>query len=888
MGLRDTRSIGRIVVDPTSPNVVYVAAVGHLWGPNPERGVFKTTDGGRTWTKVLYVDDNTGATDIVIDPRNSQVLFAAMYQRQRRAWGFVGGGPGGGIYKTTNGGVSWTKLTNGLPTGDLGRIGLDLFAGDGQIVYATVEASGGVGGGRAGRDAGGAGSAQSSELGPGLYRTRDGGTTWERVNTTNTRPMYFSQVRVDPSDQNRVYMLGSNRGFYNSDDGGKTFRDTTSGVHGEDHALWIDPRDGNHMLVGGDGGVSVSWDRGRTWLFRDNLPIGQFYEIDVDNRIPFTVCGGLQDNGLWCTPSASRDRLGLSNRDAWNIGGGDGFYARFDRADSNFAYEESQEGGVAKVNLNTLEHLSVKPPGNAGEGRGQSGQPAYRFNWDSPILVSSVDPKVVYMGANVLFKSTDRGGSWKAISPDLTSRTDRDTLSIMGVTHTGATLSGNDGVTFFPSLTTICESPLDARVLYTGADDGQLEVTRDGGVTWTNLTGRVVGLPPRTYVSSVSPSRFAAGRVYASFDGHYNDDYRPYVYVSEDFGQTWRSIAAGLPETSINKVREDPRNPHVLILAHSRGVHVSTDDGATWMSLDNNMPPVPTDDAIVQIRDGALVVGTHGRGIWILDNFTPVEGFSANALAGSAVLAPIGAGHEMTAYAPQAWFGTGEFFAPNPQFEVAIYYYLRNPATAPVSIAITDAQGQHVRTLPGPANAGMNRAVWDMRMDSPLAGIEIPAGRGGAAGGGRGGRGGGGGARNGGAGGAAPLVLPGKYQIALSVPGIEQPLRGDVLVDADPLPNLSDADRRARQAVLMTAYGLQRAIGLAEHAVGVLTQQTDSMTAAVGAGGSPGLGSRIDSVSARLSSAQGMLASQAAAAAAASRGIEGFTAPPTDEQIREI
>ncbi len=371
MGLKETRHIGRIVIDPAIPGIVYVAAVGHLWGSNPERGIFKTTDGGRNWTKVLYVDENTGATDLVMDPQNPRTLYAAMYQRQRKAWGFNGGGPGSGIYPLrTDAGATWTKLTTGIPAGDKGRIGLAVFAGTENIVYATIEAGGaargggrGAGGGGGGGRGGGAGRGGADAAGgdAGIYRSLDHGDTWEKISSLNSRPMYYSQIRVDPRDKNRVYTLGSNRGFYVSDDGGRTFTERFSNVHSEDHALWIDPDDPNHMIVGGDGGVSISWDRALTWDFRRNIPIGQFYEVDVDNKVPYTVCGGLQDNGLWCVPSAVRNRNGIADRDAWNIGGGDGFYAKIQPGAEGFALEESQDGNILRVNLMTLEHQADTP-----------------------------------------------------------------------------------------------------------------------------------------------------------------------------------------------------------------------------------------------------------------------------------------------------------------------------------------------------------------------------------------------------------------------------------------------------------------------------------------------------------------------------------------------
>lgn len=752
MGLTDTKHIGRIVIDPLNASVVYVAAAGHLWGANQERGVFKTVDAGATWKKVLYVDDHTGATDLVIDPKNPKILIAAMYQRERKSWGFNGGGPGSGIYKSVDAGATWKKLTKGLPAGHMGRIGLDIFPGDSKLVFATVEAKDG-----------------------GVFRSLDAGETWDAVSKQNTRPSYYSQIRVDPKDRNRVYTLGSNRGFFVSNDSGKTFVDTgVNGVHGEDHALWIDPDNTNHLIIGGDGGVSISWDRGITWDFRMNMPIGQFYEIDVDNKVPFTVCGGLQDNGEWCVPSAVRDRNGISAKDAWNIGGGDGLNVKFDRSDENFAYAESQNGAAARVNLTTMERQSVRPS--------LPGGPALRWNWDTPIHVSSTDPKTIYMGAQMLFRSHDRGTTWTAISPDLTIPVDPASLEIMGAKVPADALSRNDGTSPLGSLTSISESPLDARVVYVGAEDGTVQVTRDGGKTWTNLTSKFPGVPKYTYVSTVLASQHTAGRVYVTFDGHYVDDYAPYAFVSEDFGQTWKSLAAGLPETSINRLREHPRSANVLVLGHERGVHFSNTSGSSWLplSLVTNLPTVSTDDLFIHPRDNALVIGTHGRSIWILDDMGPLEALTPQVLAMDAALMPIAPARQMITNSPQAWFGTGTFFAPNPDFNAGVNYYVKD-AKASAAIEISDRFGNVVRTLTGPAAKGLNRITWDLR-GAPPAPAADAAGRAGAAG-----RGGGGG--GGGRGGApqGPLVAPGTYIVTITIPGVATPLQGMVKVDADPL-----------------------------------------------------------------------------------------------------
>jgi photosystem II stability/assembly factor-like uncharacterized protein len=858
-GLADTRHVGRIVIHPSNPDVVYVAAAGHLWGPNAERGVFKTADGGRTWTRVLYVDDNTGATDLVMDPQDPQTLFAAMYQRQRKAWGFNGGGPGSGIFRSRDGGATWTRLSNGLPRGDKGRIGLDIFRADPRVIFAVVEA--------AGRES-------------GVYRSADRGETWQEWSTLNPRPMYFSQIRADPRDATRVYLLGSNRGFYISNDGGKTFADVFSTIHSEDHALWIDPDDTNHLIVGGDGGVSISWDRGQTWLFRDNLPVGQFYEISADMQDPYVVCGGLQDNGHWCVPSATRARTGISNHDGFNIGSGDGFYARLDPGDARVAIIESQDGRANRVNLSTLERQAISPigpgtgapqetrgspsPTAAQDERGRlSRPPRERWNWNTPIVMSSFDPRTIYIGAHMLFKSPDRGTTWKAISPDLTADVDRESLEMMGARVPERALSRHDGVTSFSTLTTIGESPLDARLLYTGSDDGRLSVTRDGGQTWTTANERIPGLPPQTYVSSVLPSRHAAGRVYATFDGHYDDDYRAYVYVSDDYGHTWRSIAAGLPAASVHKLREHPRNARLLFVGHERGIHFSIDGGATWSPLNLNMPTVPVDDILIHPRDNDLVAGTHGRSIWILDNISSLEALTPDAMRSDAFLVPPARARLLSIYTPQAWYGAGQYFAPNPDFNAAIDYYLHDGSKDEIRVTVADARGTTIRTMTGTGRAGLNRASWDLRMAPPVpdAQHEAPSA--------------------GGFGGPAqgPLVLPGVYTVTVGAAG--RSLKGELRVEGDPRVTFSDADRRTRQTALLNLYALQKSLSAARVAGATAAGQLDTP------GGRGITSSRADAAS-RLTRVQGDLVAQFNAVTGLSRAIEGYSGLPTADQRRQI
>ena len=846
-GLADTRHIGRIVIHPANPDVVYVAAVGHLWGSNSERGVFKTTDGGQTWNQVLYVDDNTGATDLVMDPQDPQTLFAAMYQRQRKAWGFNGGGPGSGIFRSRDGGATWTRLSNGLPRGDKGRIGLDIFHADPRVIFAVVEA--------AGRDS-------------GVYRSADRGETWQAWSTLNPRPMYFSQIRSDPKDAARVYLLGSNRGFYISSDGGKTFTDVFSTIHSEDHALWIDPDDTNHLIVGGDGGVSISWDRGQTWLFRDNLPVGQFYEISADMQDPYVICGGLQDNGHWCVPSATRNRNGISNHDGFNIGGGDGFYARLDPADPRTAIIESQDGRASRVNLSTLERQAISPnrPGTdvpPGAGGSLSPTGRDRWNWNTPIVMSSFDPGTLYMGSNMVFKSADRGATWHAISPDLTANIDRESLQMMDARVPDRALSRHDGVTSFSTLTTIGESPLDAKLLYAGSDDGRLTVTRDGGQTWATLTERIPGLPPGTYVSSVLPSRHLAGRVYATFDGHYNDDYRAYVYVSDDFGQHWRSITAGVPAASVHRLREHPRNARLLFLGHERGIHFSIDGGANWSPLTLNMPNVPVDDILVHPRDNDLIAGTHGRGIWVLDNISALEALTPDAMRSDAFLVPPARARLLAIYNPQAWYGAGQYFAPNPDFGAVIDYYLRTGSTDGVSVTVADARGAVVRVMNGTGRAGLNRVSWDLRMEPPVpaAPRETPAA--------------------GGFGTAAlgPLVLPGVYTVRVDAAG--RSLNGELRVEGDPRVTFSDVDRRTRHTALLNLYALQKTLSAARAAGATAAGQLDTP-------GGRGIPSNRADASSRLTQVQADLVAQFNAVNSLSRAIDGYSGLPTADQRRQI
>ena len=460
MGLEKTKHIGRMLIHPRNPETVYVAAVGDLWAPNPERGVYRTQDGGASWELVLYVDENTGAIDLIMDPNDPSTLFAAMYQRRRTGFGFNGGGPGSGIYRTMDGGENWTEMTEGLPEGDKGRIGLDVYQQNGNVIYALIEA-----------DARSAGQGFGRSSGPsesGLFRSADRGTTWEKMSDTNPRPMYYSQIRIDPSNPDRIYVLGTS--LMVSDDAGRTFRsDGAAEVHVDHHDLWINPKDPDHLILGSDGGVSASWDGTAHWRMFDNLALGQFYTIAHDMRDPYYVCGGLQDNGSWCAPSDTRSNQGIRTRDWYNVGSGDGFFTVMHPTNTSLMFAESQGGNLIRVNLETMERTRMRPIGRPGA---DGEMPQLRWNWDTPVVLSSHDENTLYIGSNVLFRSNDLGQSFTAVSDDLTWSVDRDTLSIMGVLGSSAQMSRNDGQSSYGNLTAIAESPLNEAVIYTGADDG--------------------------------------------------------------------------------------------------------------------------------------------------------------------------------------------------------------------------------------------------------------------------------------------------------------------------------------------------------------------------------------------------------------------------------
>ena len=798
MGLDDTQAIGRVVIDPTNSEVVYVAAVGHLWGPNPQRGLFKTTDGGKTWNKVLFINDDTGVSDVAIDPQSPTTLYAAAYERRRTAWGFNGGGPGSGIYKSTDGGATWNKLTNDLPQGEEGRIALAVYRKNPNVVYALIQ------------------NAQG-----GVFRSEDKGATWKKMGTEDPRPSYFSQIRIDPNNDLRIWMGGVN--LYYSEDGGKTFdQQRARAVHSDFHAIWIDPENSDFMLVGCDGGIYESRDAGRNWDHLNVMPLGQAYEVGFDNQEPYHVCAGYQDNAEWCGPSRTWFAGGIPNSDWFMVGGGDGFYVKPDPADPQTIYTESQDGNIQRRDLRTNEARSVRPVPP------KEGDPPYRFNWNSPLIISSRDHHTIYYGGNFLFKSTDRGDSWTKLGGDLTAGIDRNTLPILGVLPTKDTLSLYDGVEWYPTITTIDESPVSSSVLWVGTDDGNLQVSRDGGQTWKNVADRVPGVPKGTYVSRVVASKFDEGTTYVTFDGHRSNDFRVYLFKTTNYGQNWKSLSAGLSQDTgtLHVIREHPTDKNMLFVGAEFGAYFSLDGGDHWSKLKMGLPTVPVDDIQIQPRENDLILATHGRSIYILDDLTSLQQLNSQVLGEDLHLFPIRNTIGWRIY-QNRWFDAQQvFLGANPPDGVLIDFYLKaKPAKGQkVTITILDASGKAIREIqdrnPEP---GINRVNWDLRYDPPVKLTpeqEEALAQGFFGGGARG-----------------PVADPGTYTVKIALGDNSQ--TQNVKLESDPRVQISDADRAARHDAIMQLYALYKTGSEGERTMAGLKKSLDDALAAWRKPGAP-------------------------------------------------
>ncbi len=758
-----------------------MALSGHAWGPNSDRGLFRTTDGGKTWKKILYVDDTTGVIDLAMQPGNAEVLYAAMWHVRRYPWTLEDGGESSGIFRSTDGGETWKKLSEGLPKGPLGRIGLAIAPSNPNHIYALIAAKKGM-----------------------LWQSTDMGDHWTEVtdnHALDARPFYFSRLAVAPDNENKIYFLSFD--LMESDDGGKTAHLADRGVHPDHHAIWIDPHDPKRIIQGNDGGVFLSTNAGKSWRFLDGLPIEQLYQVAMDSATPYTMCGGLQDNSAWCGPSNNLARHGITNADWYAVVGGDGEYAVPAPSDPNVIYVDSQNGYVERLAKET--HLShfVRPYLESVEDMTPS-QLKYRFNWTTPIAVSETDANEVYMGGNVLFKSTDGGKTWRAISGDLTHN-DKTKQTVSG----GPVQHDISGAESYDTIISITISPKDPKVIWVGTDDGYVQLTRDGGKNWTNVTSRIAGAPEWARVYQIGASPFDAGTAYVAFDAHMLDDRHAYVYKTTDYGQSWKKITAGLPDAPVFVVREDPNVRGLLVLGNDVGLFSSADGGENWHPVKANFPTVPVWDLKFAKNSRDLVVATHGRGFFVFDDIRPLE--ELNASVEESNFHVFQGGNGILFHRWEADEGNPvAFSAPNAPNGAPIDYLLKaklepteqqkQARETPVKIVVTDQEGHLVATHYGPSNAGINRFLWDLRysgtrrLQSDIS-LEPPepgepeetrfVTRG-------------------------PRVLPGEYNVAITVNGETQ--KTTVTVHPDPTLHIDVADFRAQTEAALAMRNEFRAL----------------------------------------------------------------------------
>jgi len=857
VGLKLTEHIARIVIDPRDSNVVYVAAPGPLWKGGGERGLYKTTDGGKTWSQSLIkVDDYTGCSDVVMDPKNPDVLFAATHQRQRAYFGIIHGGPGSALWKTIDAGKTWTKVTSGIPTGDLGRIGLNYAPSNPNYLYAMIEAPEGRG---------------------GLFRSADDGATWERRNPADSQGQYYAKVVVDAADPDRVYVMNLN--IEVSDDGGRTFTSLgTRDKHVDNHDIWIDPRNNNHYLVGCDGGLYESYDRAATWIFKANLPTGQFYDVAVDEDVPFYhVYGGTQDNNSVGCAVRTRNQF-LTNADCFVTNGGDGFYSRVDPQDPNTVYAAMQNAGIVRFDKRTGERVNIQP-------QPAKDDPALRWNWDAPFIVSPHSHTRLYIGAQKLYRSDDRGDSWVPVSPDLTRQLDRNKLPLMGKIWPIEAIQKNVSTALYDNISSIAESPVKEGLIYVGTDDGLVQVTEDGGKHWTKID-KPAGVPENAYVQRIVASQHDAGTVYVAYENHQNGDFKPYLIKSTDSGKSWVNISGNLPERGgVYAIAEDTKDKNLVFAGTEFGLYFTKIGGEKWIKLNVGLPTTMVRDLSIQKQMDDLVIGTFGRSIYVLDDYSPLRVATNEMLQKEAALFPIRKALEYVPYDPGGDLGTAYFKTPNPPVGAGITYNLheairtmaqerqqrerdavRRGETPPyptpeelraesleeppaILITVKDSRGNVVRRLSEPATQGVHRVTWDLRGTGIGLAPSIPLG--GGAAGGRGGRGGGGfGGPGGGAGdveqfaqfggrggGAGAFVLPGKYTVSLAkrVNGVVTDLPGTETVEV-----VSETPYTQEEHVTMVEFSeklgkLQKALTATQEAATEAGARLDSIKRAIDA-----------------------------------------------------
>ena len=833
MGLKDSGHISMIRIHPEDSNTVWVAAQGPLWNSGGDRGLYKTTDGGESWSKILEIDEDTGANEFVMDPANPDLIVASSYQRRRHVWTLINGGPGGGIHKTTNGGETWRKITAGLPEGDLGRIGLAAAPGAPGTIYAIIEAN---------------------EEDQGVYRSTDFGESWEkRSDHMTSSPQYYNELYVDPNDPMVVYSVDTFT--HRSEDGGKTWnRISFKNRHVDDHALWIDPADSDHLYIGGDGGIYESWDRGETWRHVRNLPVTQFYRGTPDNDAPFyNVCGGTQDNFTLCGPSRTRYTDGITNADWWIAQFGDGFKAQIDPVDANIVYAQYQYGGLVRFDRVTGERLSITPQPGGDEDN-------YNWNWNAPLLISPHDNRRLYYGSERLFRSDDRGESWVPVSGDLSRQIDRNQLKVMGRVWSVDAIAKNMSTSMYGSLIALDESPLVEGLLYVGTDDGLIWVSQDGGQNWRR-TQSFKGVPDMSLVEDITASRHDANVAYAVFDNHKKGDYRPYVMRTVDRGASWEMMVDGLPARgTAHTIVEDHENPNLLFVGTEFGLFFSIDGAQSWQEL-SGLPTIAVRDLEIQRREGDLVVTTFGRGFYILDDYAPLRTDIAELESGS-TLFPVRDAWLFNPDSRRGWggkgdWGTGRYAAENPPNGAVFSYYLAedlltrreqrreqekeraekgedNPypswdelrredrEEAPsLTFTITDSEGKVVRRIGGPAKKGFHRVAWDMRQPAPdPVALEAQTDR------------------------ApwesepeGPMVLPGLYSVTLSrrVEGQAQVIAGPQPFELKPLftGGLVADDRAAVLEFQERTAELYRAVMGADRAAGEIETRIEYLMKAV-------------------------------------------------------
>ncbi|MCL4551650.1 MAG: glycosyl hydrolase [Bacteroidetes bacterium] len=780
MGLKDSRQIGDIVVDPKNPNTVYVAAEGSVWGPGGERGLYKTIDGGKTWNKVLNISENTGVNNVVMDPRDSNLLYATSEQRRRHTYTKIGGGPETAVYKTTDGGTTWEKIIKGLPKSDMGGTGIAISPVNPDVVYLIVEAA----------------------EGGGFFRSTNRGATWEKMSDHFAQGQYYNEIYCDPKDVNKVYSVETRTQV--TEDGGKTWKAFGNNQrHVDDHALWIDPKDTEHILIGGDGGVYETFDSGKNFLYKCNLPVTQFYRVNTDNELPFyNIYGGTQDNNSFGGPSQTISSDGIVNSDWTVTQGGDGFWTAIDPTNPDIIYAEAQYGNAVRYDRKSGESIDIRPEPAEGEK-------TFKWYWDAPLLISPHSPTRLYCAAERVFRSDDRGDSWTEISGDLTTQTDRNSFPVMGK-YWSIDADGKDvSTSLFGLIVSLAESPVKENLLYAGTDDGLIQITEDAK-TWRKA-GDFPDVPQYTFVSDVLPSRFDENVVYASFNNEQRDDFKPYLLKSTDKGKTWESIANNLPKDGpVHTIAQDPVNPNLLFVGTEWGFFFSIDGGQKWIQLKAGLPIVKVCDIKIQKRESDLVLATFGRGFYVLDNYSPLRQVTKELLQKDSYIFPVKDALMYIQKGGRYGQGSTYFKAPNPEFGATFTYYIQDvpktlkaerhekekalfkdgkpipqPTTdelraeenekAPYLIfTISDEAGNVVRKITKAASAGINRAVWDLRYESwnpvnlkdnkfdPVAKMRSDL-----------------------------FVLPGKYSVSMAmvVRGEEKQLAGPVTFNVVPLNN---------------------------------------------------------------------------------------------------